>query len=290
MLAEKDSEIFKCKPRAISMATHTPSEFISMGMDIELAQYVICCLLRSTLIRNHGRRKLLDGVSKLNIHATDIQVRQLIETSQSLTRRTLAWFTSQNQHMPVAISLRAQNPSRSLSITRAHIDAFDLQLWLPSDVKGQFEVDEHLVLCEWELRKVQADEALTSIREALSVQYSVKQGKIAYGQGVKAATSSTHKIEESRKRAEFHAETYRKARTAMINLLPVLPSNITDDVLKLFPPLAATDIRPLPSVELEVGEGRKRVELSWIWKSYGSAGGDQECVNDGKHGYVFSWL
>jgi hypothetical protein len=111
---------------------------------------------------------------------------------------------------------------------------------------------------------MQADEALASICEALSVQYLVKQGKIAYGQGVKAATSSTwHRIEESHKQAEFHAETYhyRKARTAMTNLLPVLPSNIIDNVLKLFLPLAATDIRPLSSAELGIGEGRKRVEL-----------------------------
>jgi hypothetical protein len=73
-----------------------------------------------------------------------------------------------------------------------------------------------------------------------------------------------------------------------MNLLPRLRSHIiSNDVLKLGPPLSATDIRPLPSAELQVGEGRKRVELSWIWKSYGSAGGDQECVNDGKHGKVF---
>jgi hypothetical protein len=233
----------------------------------------------------------LDGVSKLNVHATDIQVRQLIETSQSLTRRTLAWYAAQNQHMPAVESLRELNPSHSLLITRAHIDAFNLQLWLPSDIQRQVDVDEHLVLCEWELRKVQADEALTSIRDALSIQYSIKQGKIAYGQGIKAATSSTHKIEESRKRAEFHAETYRKARAAMTSLLPRLPSHIiTDNMLNLFPPLSATDIRPLPSAELQVGEGRKRVELSWIWKSYGSAGGDTECVNDGKHGNVPSWF
>jgi hypothetical protein len=234
-----------------------------------------------------GRWKLLDGVSKLNIHAMDIQVRQLIETSQSLTRRIVAWYTSQNQHIPAVESLCEQNLSRSLTIVRVHVDAFDLQLWLPSDIQGQVEIDRHLVLCEWELQKVQADEALASICDALSVQYSIKQGKIAYGQGVKAATSSTHKIEESCKWAEFHAETYQKVRGAIMNLLPRLPSHITaDDVLKLFLPLSATDIHPLPSAELQVGEGQKRVELSWIWKSYGSAGGDQECVNDGKHGKV----
>jgi hypothetical protein len=40
-LAEKDSEILKCNPRAISKGTHTPSEFIAMGLDIELAQLSI---------------------------------------------------------------------------------------------------------------------------------------------------------------------------------------------------------------------------------------------------------
>jgi hypothetical protein len=228
------------------------------------------------------RRKLLNAVDRLSIHATDIQVRQLIETSQSLTRRTVAWFNSQNRHMPAIESLCGLTPSRSFSIKRTHVDAYDLQLWLPSDVKGQADFDEHLALCEWELRKVQADEALSSIRDALSVQYSVKQGKIAYGQGVKAGTTSTNKIAESRRMAEFHADTYRKARDAMISLSSRLSSHVTDKFLMLFPPLSATDIRPLPSAELQVREGRKRMELSWIWKSYGSAGGDQESVNDGK--------
>jgi hypothetical protein len=150
--------------------------------------------------------------------------------------------------------------------------------------KGQAEFDEHLAVCEWELRKVQADEALASIRDALSAQYSVKQGKIAYGQGVKAVTTSTHKIEESRRLAEFHADTYRTARVAMISLSSHLGSHVTDPdkFIKFFPPLFATDIRPLPSAELQAGEGRKKVELSWIWKSYGSAGSDKESVNDGK--------
>jgi hypothetical protein len=116
---------------------------------------------------------------------------------------------------------------------------------------------------------------------------NIRSSRAKSHQGVKAATSSTSKIEESRKRAEFHAETYRTARAAMTNLLPILQTHITDNILKLSPPLSATGIRPLPSAELQVGEGRKRVELSWIWKSYGS---DQECVNNGKHGNVSSWF
>jgi hypothetical protein len=38
MLAEKDSDILKMNPRAISKDTHSPSEFINMGIDIEFAQ------------------------------------------------------------------------------------------------------------------------------------------------------------------------------------------------------------------------------------------------------------
>jgi hypothetical protein len=37
-LAKKDSEVLKRNPRAISKGTHMPSEFVSMGIDIELAQ------------------------------------------------------------------------------------------------------------------------------------------------------------------------------------------------------------------------------------------------------------
>jgi hypothetical protein len=192
--------------------------------------------------------------------------------------------------MPAIETLRSQTPTRSLSIKRGHVDAYNLALWLPSDVKGQAEPQEHLALCEWELRKVQADEALSMIRDALSAQYSVKQGKIAYGQGVKAGTTSTNKIEESRKRAEFHAETYRKAREAMASLAAGLPSDVTNEVLKCFPPLLATDIRPLPSADLQVGEGRKKVVLSWIWKSYGSAGADKESMNDGMYLFLSEYF
>jgi hypothetical protein len=71
------------------------------------------------------------------------------------------------------------------------------------------------------------------------------------------------------------------ARKAMVLLSKLLPAEYTGKSLEYFPVLHQSDICELPSGELELGDGYKEVEMSWIWKSYGSATGDKEAVNDG---------
>jgi hypothetical protein len=89
-----------------------------------------------------------------------------------------------------------------------------------------------------------------------------------------------NKIHDSRALAEFHGRTYRRARKALNSLAEVLPSNITGDSLKNFPTLHPWEIQPLPSAELELGDGKKEVKISWIWKSYGSLADTAETTND----------
>jgi hypothetical protein len=60
-----------------------------------------------------------------------------------------------------------------------------------------------------------------------------------------------------------------------------LPSNITGDCLNNFPVLHPWEIQPLPLAELELGDGKKEVKISWIWKSYGSMADTAESTNDG---------
>jgi hypothetical protein len=226
------------------------------------------------------RFKLLNSAEGLSSERSDIHRSQLVDTSTALRRRVLPWYEAQDKHMPSVSKLRNEVPSRGLAVKHPPIDAHNLSLWLPSDLGDGVECDDHLRLCEWELRKAQADEALSGMRDALSAEYAVKEAKLAYGQGVRAGTKSTNKIQDSRSLAEYHGRTYRRARKAMISLAAVLPSSITGDTLTNFPVLHPWEVQPLPSAELELGDGRKEVKLSWIWKSYGGGADTAESAND----------
>jgi hypothetical protein len=184
--------------------------------------------------------------------------------------------------MPSVAKLRSEAPSQRLAVKHSHIDAHNLTLWLPSDLRSTDGCDDHLRTCEWELRKAQADEALAGMRDALAAEYAVKEAKVAYGQGVWAGSKSMNKINDSCTLAEYHGRTYRRARKAMTVLAEVLPSSITCEYLANFPVLHPWEVQPLPSAELELGDGKKKVKLSWIWKSYGSAADRTESANDSK--------
>jgi hypothetical protein len=184
--------------------------------------------------------------------------------------------------MPDVGKLRNEVPTRGLAVKHNHIDAYNLPLWLPSELPGKTTCDNHLQLCEWELRKAQVDEALASMREALAAEYAVKEAKVAYGQGVRSGSKSMNKIHDSHALAEYHGRTYRRARKALTSLAEVLPSSITGDCLKNFPALNPWEVQLLPSAELELGDGKKQVKLSWIWKAYGSGADASDSTNDSK--------
>jgi hypothetical protein len=233
------------------------------------------------VVNDHlSRRKLAARVATLGLHPTPNQITELTDISTAIRRRISAWRSTEEEHIPGVSRLHEQGSVRDATVTPGPMDAFNSMLWLPLEIVSQVPCDEHLLICEWELRKAQADDALESIRVCLLIHAAVRIMKLEYTQGVKEGTRSEVKLRESMKKAHFHADTYRTARKAMIALAAFLPDSRTGEYLKNFPELNRGDVRGLPSGELELGDGYTHVEISWIWKSYGSAAEDKEAIND----------
>jgi hypothetical protein len=223
-------------------------------------------------------------VQKLKQHFTAQQSTCLTDTANSIRRRILAWRGSLEQHVPDAKELfeRPDKVVQDPTVPDGPMDAYNKMIWLPSDMVDQgTKCYDQLLEAEWDLRKGQADEALEGIRDCLMMHAAVRLMKIEYTQGVKEGTRSEARLRECMSKAHFCADTYRVARQAMLLLSKLLPVEYTGNSLDYFPALRQSDIRELPSGELELGDGYKEVEMSWIWKSYGSATGDKEAVNDG---------
>jgi hypothetical protein len=231
------------------------------------------------------RRRLAAAVTRLKQHSTPQQRTALTDTANSIRRRILAWRVALEEHTPEAQELfdRAEKAVRDPAVQEGPMDAYNEMIWLPSDmiVEGVVCYDE-LLRAEWDLRKGQADEALEGIRDSLMIHAGIRLMKLEYTQGVKEGTRSEARLSESMRKAHYSADTYRNARRAMERLATVLPKEYVKDSLSHFPELRQSDLRELPTGELELGDGFNEVEMSWIWKSYGSASGDKEAVNDGE--------
>jgi hypothetical protein len=246
------------------------------------------------LIRFLCRRKLAAAVKRLKQHYTPLQSTRLTDTANSIRRRILAWRVALEQHVPDAKALfeRTEKVLRNPTVPDGPMDAYNEMIWLPSDMVDQgILCYDQLLEAEWDLRKGQADEALEAIRDCLMMHAAIRLMKVEYTQGVKEGTRSEARLGECMSKAHFCADTYRVARKALVSLSKLLPAKCTGNVLDYFPALHQSDIRELPSGELELGDGYKEVEMSWIWKSYGSATGDKEAVNDGTR-IIFrmSWI
>jgi hypothetical protein len=223
-------------------------------------------------------------VVRLKQHSTPQQRTTLTDTANSIRRRISAWRVALEEHAPEALGLfdRPDKVVRDPEVQEGPMDAYNEMIWLPSDMVAEGVVCyNELLRAEWDLRKGQADEALEGIRDSLMIHAGLRLMKLEYTQGVKEGTRSEARLTESMRKAHYNADTYRNARRAMGKLATVLPKEDVGDSLSYFPELRQADLRELPTGELELGDGFKEVEMSWIWKSYGSASGDKEAVNDG---------
>ena len=78
----------------------------------------------------------------------------------------------------------------------------------------------------------------------------------------------------------------------LIALAKAVPDSITGNTLQCFPPLLDSDLREIGSSELELGDGKKQVKLSWIWKAYGCGADASDSTNDSKShlSHFLSWF
>ena len=213
------------------------------------------------------RRKLRFDVSNLGLHATALQRAKIQERTNGLQIRVDSWRDVQALYNPSVALLRGQVDSKQAS----EIQAYDIQLWLPSAIGLRASCDQGLRESEWALREAQANDALTTIRQHLRLDSFLTKRKKDWSRGVRANTRSQTVILQNQLRLKAAVERYRTAFAALCVLEPLLDKPMHwRHALK---PLLDDDIKALPVDGL--GEGRRT--LSWIWTVMGvMGGGDQD--------------
>jgi hypothetical protein len=89
------------------------------------------------------------------------------------------------------------------------MDAWTLELLLPSVIQDEISCDPRLWMIEWHLRVAQAKESLAKIWNSLRIKSVLVKFKIDHTHSVREGNRSTERIKDSLKKARTHAMTYR---------------------------------------------------------------------------------
>ncbi|KAG2365204.1 hypothetical protein BDR07DRAFT_1449868 [Suillus spraguei] len=221
--------------RGVDLSLHpdvSPSVLVASGMDLEEEQ-----------------RCLKVVADNLGVHATDTQKLSVLRTRISLRRKIDSWRQTQLLYVPSVQVLVTASATSDLD------NAELIKLWLPSALNGN-ACDPHLQHIEWELRFVQAHNALEELRQCLRVHCSLLNFKREQAACVKR---------------------YRTAWGALKRLAPILKKV---DWRGRLQDLSDDDVKPLIDPFATQGEGRRR--LTWIWMMDGvdgcADGGDVDGV------------
>ncbi|KAJ3503018.1 hypothetical protein NMY22_g18393 [Coprinellus aureogranulatus] len=241
----------------------SPSGLISWGLDIEAEQCVIPLVLLGSLSNADAVASLRRTVKKLSSQIWDhSQDRQLSRTqfrTNTLVRKIETWYRLLQLYIPGTALLRQRDAT-------VHVNAFDLPLWLPSQIGQQVSFDYRLGEIEYRLRTAQAHEALGSMRRNLQIRATLYDVKKRWMRGQAANTRALKAIATVQGRISAFRDEYRKARTAILSLASVLQKG---DHSRLFPALNDEDIQPMT----EYSDTRSQTQkvLSWIWRAVGAS-------------------
>ncbi|KAG6819543.1 hypothetical protein H0H93_010895 [Arthromyces matolae] len=209
------------------------------------------------------QRKLGADIASIGQHPTANQVTTFLERSNHLRRKITSWIEVQSLFMAEASRQRFKGaPSGSPDSKSATTTAYDIRLWLPSNLasKGVI-VTQELRMYEWRLREGQAHDALEEIRRVLRLKSYLYKYKDCFSRGVKANTRSNVLIDKATVNMNRAADRYRVARNAMLTLADSLETPVT----------WRTNLRELRSEDLRglseglVGDTEGRRTVSWIW-------------------------
>ncbi|KAJ7592036.1 hypothetical protein C8J56DRAFT_781105 [Mycena floridula] len=228
----------------------TEREMIAMGLELEDLQ-----------------RKLSSDSKKLGLHSTDVQKRKLVEGSNILRRRIMAWFEVQAMHVPGIAILRAKDAASATS--EEGLPDFRARLWLPSEIGDLILINPKLQQYEWVLREAQANDALEGVRSQLRMNAFLVKRKIDYASGVRENNRSNSTIQNTSSKMRAHADRYRVARKALWNLRDFIDDKPAS-FFEHFRELHDEDCKPLPIDRLQVGEGRAIRVITWIWTALGT--------------------
>ncbi|RDB15508.1 hypothetical protein Hypma_004165 [Hypsizygus marmoreus] len=227
----------------------TPSVLIATGLDLEAEQ-----------------RSIKVETSKLWLHAQDRQKTRLQLRNNALSRKIVVWTQRQQLYIPAVVVLRRMDAQTEQNRT-SPVPVHEYPLWLPSQIKSQVPFDKRLADIEWDLRLAQGEESLDGLRRNLQIRSHLFKFKDRFVRGQHANTRARNAIATVQARVDACAEDYRAAHTALVALGTVLDKVGWQHQLL---PLLAADIREISEGEDGDSEGRRR--MSWIWKTMGVAG------------------
>ncbi|KAJ3537499.1 hypothetical protein NMY22_g5569 [Coprinellus aureogranulatus] len=219
----------------------SPSGLIAWGLDIEAEQRTV---------------KRLAG--QIWDHSQDRQLSRTQFRSNTLVRKIETWYRLLQLYIPGTALLRKRDST-------VHVNAFDLPLWLPSQIGSQVSFDHRLGDIEYRLQTAQAHEALGNLRRNLQIRATLYDVKRRWMRGQGANTRALKAIATVQGRISAFRDEYRKARTAILSLASVMRKG---DHSKLFPALEDKHIRPM--TEYSDGRSQTNKVLSWIWRITGA--------------------
>ena len=234
-----------------------------------------------------NRRRLIRDSASLTSGSPDIKHADVVRKRNTLQVRIEAWREYQDLYMPGVTRLRSETTTSARGRQPEN-----WPLHLPSQVKRDVHVPQYRSLqdIELRLRRAQANDTLDQLKRHLRARarlLSVKKHDVT---GQKRNTRSWGYINTVQSRINADVSRYRAAYSA----LSILDSDNTSDWQRTLKPLADGDVREMKDGLPGETEGRR--SLSWIWKTSGWSGvdDDDEDEQEGKSLHLSldssSWL
>ncbi|KAJ3550384.1 hypothetical protein NMY22_g526 [Coprinellus aureogranulatus] len=185
--------------------------------------------------------------------------------SNAIIRKVEAWYRIIQVEIPSTILLREKNASN----TSKTIKAYDLPLWLPSEIGKKAPFPLPLGEIEYRLREAQALDALTTIRRNLQRRVTVWDLKDRWLRGQGANTKALNLLSTLQQKIKSAKEEYDQARSAILSLAPILGKTNAE---KVYLVLKDSDLVPLSAESVTApSKGQtKHTGASWIWKHPGA--------------------
>ena len=204
-------------------------------------------------------------VALLTSDSTDMKHADIARRRNALQVRLEAWREYQDLYMPGVARLRTETMTPAKG---RHPENWTLHL--PSQVRNNPLVPQYRYLqdIELRLRHAQANDTLDQLKRHLRARARLLQVKKHDVTGQKRSTRSWGYINTIQSRINADATRYRATYSALL----VLDPGNTNDWQRVLNPLADGDIREMK--EGLPGETEGRRSLSWIWRTSGWSGVD----------------
>ena len=212
------------------------------------------------------RRSLKQTMKQTWDHSRDRELTKVQLKSNTIVKKVDAWYRVLQLYIPSTVLLREKHAESS-----SKVKAYDLPLWLPSEIGRQAPVPRSLVEIEFKLRQAQAQDALSTIRRNLQRRVTVWDLKDRWLRGQSANTKALNLLSTLQQKIQAARSEYTKARAALLILAVPLGKKGLD---KQFLVLEDSDLRSLQAESAltapSAGQTRE-VGKSWIWNHSGAA-------------------